>query len=98
MKLVNINNVQEPKTVLLANDLLKVMYLSFEKEEVLPNHSLNGVGVLQVLEGHLTIKFDTGDVFDLKVGDLLEFQSSIVHTVKAHEKSRVLLTNASYSN
>lgn len=98
MKLVNINNIQESKKILLVNDLLKVIYLSFEKDEGLPHHSLNGVGVLQVLEGHITIEFDTGDIFDLKVGDLLEFKSSILHTVKAKEKSKVLLTNASYSN
>lgn len=98
MKLVNINDVKESKALLLVNDLLKVYYLEFQKDEELPHHSLNGVGVLQVLEGHVTIEFDTGDKFDLTKGCLLEFKSSILHTVKAWEHSKVLLTNASYSN
>lgn len=98
MKLVNINDIKEPKKLLLVNDLLKVYYLSFEKDGGLPHHSLNGVGVLQVIEGHITIEFDTGEIFDLKKGDLLEFKSSVLHTVNAKEKSKVLLTNASYSN
>lgn len=98
MKLVNINDIKEQKKLLLVNDLLKVYYLSFDKDEELPHHSLNGIGVLQVLEGHISIEFDTGDIFDLKTGSLLEFKSSILHTVKAKERSKVLLTNASYSN
>lgn len=98
MKLVNLNDVKEPKQLLLANDLLKVYYLEFEAGGGIPHHSLNGIGVVQILEGHITIEFDTGDKFDLKKGDLLEFKSSIIHTVKAVENSKVLLTNASYSN
>ncbi|MEG1617691.1 MAG: hypothetical protein RR202_08025 [Bacteroidales bacterium] len=98
MKVVNLNDVKEPKALLLANDLLKVYYLEFEEGGGLPHHSLNGVGVVQILEGNITIEFDTGDKFDLKKGDLLEFKSSIIHTVKALTHAKVLLTNASYSN
>ena len=72
--------------------------MEFKQDEELPSHSRNGVGVLQFVEGHITIEFDTGAKFDMKTGDLLEFKSSIMHKVKAWEKSKVLLTNASYSN
>ena len=98
MKVVNINDVKEPKQLLLVNDLLKVYYLSFEAGGGLPNHSLNGVGVIQVLEGSITITFDTGESYDLGQGNLFEFRSSVLHTVVAREASKVLLTNASYSN
>lgn len=98
MKLVNINDIKEPKKLVLVNDLLKVYYLSFEKDEILPQHSLNGIGILQVLDGHIIIEFDNGTKYEMRSGDLLEFKSSILHTVIAKDKSRILLTNASYSN
>ena len=98
MKLININQITGKKEQLFADDILKVYYLTFDKGEVLPHHSLNGIGVIQILEGHITIEFSTGDVFNLTTGDMLEFKSFILHTVKAIEKTKLLLTNASYSN
>jgi quercetin dioxygenase-like cupin family protein len=98
MKVVNIHDVKEPKQLLLVNDLLKVYYLSFAKGEGLPHHSLNGVGIIQVLEGAISIKFDTGESYELKQGDLFEFKSSVLHTVEALADTKLLLTNASYSN
>lgn len=98
MKKININEIKESKTQIIADDLLKVYYMTFKKEERLPEHSLNGIGLLQVLEGSVTISFDTGENFDLVKGDLLEFKSSILHTLLANEDSKILVINASYSN
>jgi quercetin dioxygenase-like cupin family protein len=51
-----------------------------------------------VLEGAISIKFDTGESYELKQGDLFEFKSSVLHTVEALADAKLLLTNASYSN
>ena len=99
MKLINLKDIKGPKQQLCAeDDLLKVYYLEFDKGSGLPNHSLNGVGVLQVLEGHIVIEFDTNEKFDMVKDQLLEFKTSIVHNIKALEHSKVLIINASYSN
>ncbi len=98
MKLINIKDVKGPKQQLFADDLLKGYYMEFDKGSGFPNHSLNGIGVLHVIEGHIVIEFDTGEKFDMKKGDMLEFKSSVIHNLKAIEHSKTILINASYSN
>ena len=98
MKKFNINELKGPVSHILADDMLKVVYFDFKKDEKLPNHSHNGIAVLQIISGKVLINFDTGESFELNTGDVLEFKSSIVHNIDAQEDTKMLLTIASYSN
>ena len=98
MKKFNINELSGRITHLLADDMLKMIYFDFAKEEKLPNHSHNVIAVLHIITGQALVIFDSGADYALKSGDILEFKASIIHSIEAKEDTKMLLTIASYSN
>ncbi|MDO5570546.1 MAG: hypothetical protein Q4F97_03660 [Bacteroidales bacterium] len=98
MKLIQLDQIIDNKKIVITDDMVTVYYMKFAKGEGLANHSKNGIGIIQVLDGKIHIEFDNGESFELKRNDLLEFKASIVHSVKAMEDSKLILFNASYSN
>ena len=98
MKKINIKDLTEKSLRVFADDMLRVLYYEFEAGEKMPNHSHNGLAIIQIIEGKIDVKFDTGESFELVKDDLLQFNAAIVHNIEALDKTRMFITLASYSN
>ncbi len=98
MKKVNIRQIEGKNVQLFAEDMMKVFYFRFDKGDKLPNHSHNGLGVMQIIEGSIILRFDTGEQIELDKDDIFEFNTSVIHNIEAKEDSKLILTLASYSN
>ena len=91
MKVCNVNDVQE-KEILVKNDKLKLVCFVFEQGKGLPNHTHNGMAIIQVISGKVNISFTDGNAYTLSSGDVLEFDARVEHNVIAQTTSRVLVT------
>ncbi len=91
MKVFNINQIIQ-KEVLVSNEKIKLICFVFEQGNVLPNHTHNGVAIIQVISGSINISFSDGNSKILKQGDIMEFDASIEHNVIAEEFSKFLVT------
>ena len=92
IKIANIDKIGESKEVVVFNPKFKVVYFDFEVGKGLPNHTHNGYASIQVIDGKVDIKFETGEEFELKYGDFLPFDARVEHNVIARETSKVLVT------
>ena len=70
---------------------VSVVMITMEAGDSLPDHSADGVVVVQLLSGHATLASTSGDV-DLRAGHLAVFQPGVRHSLNARERSVVLLT------
>lgn len=92
MKVINLNNIEEKRNLLVENEKFKTVYFKFEKGKGLPNHVHNGSATIQVIDGNVTIEFKDGNKFELGKGEFLPFDARIEHNVIANEDSKVLVT------
>lgn len=92
MKVINLNNIEEKRNLLVENEKFKTVYFKFEKGKGLPNHVHNGSATIQVIDGNVTIEFKDGNKFELGEGEFLPFDARIEHNVIANEDSKVLVT------
>ncbi len=90
MKVCNVNNVCE-KEILVKNDKLKLVCFVFEQGKGLPNHTHNGMAIIQVVSGKVNISFTDGNAYTLSSGDVLEFDARVEHNVISETASRVLV-------
>lgn len=64
----------------------------FEPDGKIPEHSLDdGLVVIHVLDGQITVKTDEGDV-SLEADDLVTLKSDLAHSLEAQQESHLLLT------
>lgn len=68
------------------------LYL-FEAGSRLPDHVVDGVVLIQVLEGRLQVTTEQG-THDLPAGHVLRLSAGVRHDVAAAQPSRMLLTIA----
>ena len=92
MKVININKIDTNREFLCENEKYKTIFFKFEEGKGLPNHTHNGYASIQVIDGKVDIKFETGEEFELKYGDFLPFDARVEHNVIARETSKVLVT------
>ena len=92
MEVININKIDTNREFLCENEKYKTIYFKFEEGKGLPNHTHNGYASIQVIDGKVDIKFETGEEFELKYGDFLPFDARVEHNVIARETSKVLVT------
>ena len=92
MQVVNINQIEKDREFIHENEKYKTIYFKFEEGKGLPNHTHNGYASIQVIDGKVDIKFETGEEFQLKYGDFLPFDARVEHNVIARETSKVLVT------
>ena len=77
------------RTVMHAEGVRLVLF-SFDKDEILSEHTAAMPAVVQVLEGRLRIDAD-GQSVELVPGDILHFGTCLPHAVFALEPSKMLL-------
>ena len=92
MGVININKIDTNREFLCENEKYKTIFFKFEEGKGLPNHTHNGYASIQVIDGKVDIKFETGEEFELKYGDFLPFDARVEHNVIARETSKVLVT------
>ena len=92
MEVININKIDTNREFLCENEKYKTIFFKFEEGKGLPNHTHNGYASIQVIDGKVDIKFETGEEFELKYGDFLPFDARVEHNVIARETSKVLVT------
>lgn len=63
----------------------------FEPASKFDDHVVDGVVIIQVLSGKLTVKTEEGD-HQLKAGSVLRLAPGVTHSVEASEHSDMLLT------
>jgi quercetin dioxygenase-like cupin family protein len=79
--------------VLLKTDSLRVVFRSLSEGTALPAHNANGPITVQVLDGQ--IEFTAGaQTTPLRQGELLALESGVPHSVRALQKSAILITVA----
>ena len=94
MNILNVNNIEASREILVENDRFKTIYFKFEEGKGLPNHVHNGFATIQVVSGEVNMEFKSGEKFELKTGDFLSFDARVEHNVIAKELSKVLVTIA----
>ncbi len=92
MRQINLCNIETDREILADNEGYKVLFFKFEPTKGLPNHSHDGYATIQVLDGEVDMKFENGNEFELKSGDLLPFNARIEHNVTAKVPSKILVT------
>lgn len=80
------------KNLVVKNDSFISVYLNCKTNEGLPNHTHEKMAQLVVLEGKFKIEFEDGGIYELSRGDLLSFDSNVMHNVVALEDSKALVT------
>jgi quercetin dioxygenase-like cupin family protein len=64
----------------------------FEPDGTIPEHSLDdGLVIIHVLDGKVTVKTDDGDV-SLEGDDLVTLKPDLAHSLEAQQESHLLLT------
>jgi len=91
MKVYDINEVTQ-REIMAHNEKFKLICFVFEPGKGLPNHTHNGLAVIQVVEGEVDMAFINGEHYTLKAGNVLEFDARIEHNVIATVKSKVMIT------
>jgi quercetin dioxygenase-like cupin family protein len=91
-QLVNLLPGRRRQTKSLARESgVSVIMMAMEGGDALEEHTADGVVIINVVEGHATIRAD-GETFDLREGELVMLQPNVSHDVRAEEQSIVLLT------
>lgn len=82
------------RTVVLLNTQgLRVVFRSLRKGSALSTHTADGPLTVQVLSGH--IEFSVGEkVFSLHKGELLALRAGVPHSLRAENRSAILITVA----
>lgn len=80
------------KALIREGPMTLALYL-FEAGSRLPNHVVDGVVLIQVLEGHLQVTTAAG-THDLPAGNVLRLSAGVQHDVIAVSSSQMLLTIA----
>jgi quercetin dioxygenase-like cupin family protein len=70
---------------------VSLLVMALEQGNSLPEHSADGVVLVQVLRGHTYLEA-AGQSLDLRPGQVLMFQPGVRHDIRAVEQSVVLLT------
>jgi len=77
--------------VLLKNNAGNITLFSFDKNQELSEHSAPFDAFVQVLDGVITITIDSKPN-EVKEGEIIIMPANIPHSLKALEKSKMLLT------
>ncbi len=80
------------KNLIVKNDSFISLYLNCKTGEGIPNHTHEKMAQLVVLEGKFKIEFEDGGKYELSKGELLSFDSRVMHNVVALEESKALVT------
>lgn len=80
------------KNLVVKNDSFMSIYLNCKVGEGLPNHTHKKMAQLLVFEGKLKVEFEDGGKYELLPGELLSFDSRIMHNVVALEPTKALVT------
>lgn len=88
----NLVELVDRKQLVAVNPKFKIIYFNFDSGDGLPNHRHNGFATVQVLEGLVEMKFESGEIYKLEVGQILSFDARVIHDVKAQLKSKILVT------
>ncbi|MBY0757460.1 cupin domain-containing protein [Clostridium sardiniense] len=80
------------KNLVVKNNNFISVYLNCKAGEGLPNHTHEKMAQLVVLEGKFKIEFEDGGRYELSKGELLSFDSNVIHNVVALEESKALVT------
>ncbi|MEG0306742.1 MAG: cupin domain-containing protein [Clostridium sp.] len=91
LKVINIDSIEENKKMLASNKKFKTVFFNFTEGNGLPNHKHNGYAAIQVYEGVVDMEFVTGEKFQLKKGDFMEFDARVEHNVIAKVDSKILV-------
>ncbi|MEG2295652.1 MAG: cupin domain-containing protein [Oscillospiraceae bacterium] len=91
MKILNINEVME-REILAKNDKITMICFVFDEGKGLPNHTHNGMAVIQIISGTVNMNFADGRAAVLKSGDVFEFDARTQHNVIAAVLSKVVVT------
>jgi quercetin dioxygenase-like cupin family protein len=84
-------NDRQAKT-LLQEKPYRVVLTALKSGTVIKEHRALGWTTVQTLEGHVKVRFATGDVADLPAGALLAMEPNLAHDVEAIEESVFLLS------
>ncbi|GEM_PF-514037 len=76
---------------LLREGPVTLAIYAFEAGSRLPDHVVDGVVLIHVLEGHLQVTTDT-ETHDMQAGHVLRLSAGVRHDVAAISPSRMLLT------
>jgi len=86
---------------LLRHDATTIMLVAFEAGGEMANHQANGLVTIHVLDGALRVEAQTQageagasglQTHDLQAQQVLVLAPGVIHSVSAHESSRMLLT------
>ena len=80
------------KNLVVKNDSFMSIYLNCKVGEGLPNHTHKKMAQLLVFEGKLKVEFEDGGKYELLPGELLSFDSRVMHNVVALEPTKALVT------
>ena len=92
VKLSDLNQLTELKTIVAANEKFKTICFNFSAGGGLPNHSHNGFATIQVLDGEIEMLFQNGSDFELSIGQFLSFDARVEHNVVAKTDCKVLIS------
>ncbi|MCC7459859.1 MAG: cupin domain-containing protein [Proteobacteria bacterium] len=85
-------NSSDRHTKVLAKEKdYRLVLINLKEGAVLQEHSAPGRIFVQVLEGHIHMKFN-GEAVDLRKGNLVTLEANVKHEVQAVEESVFLLT------
>ena len=89
---IDVNNINEPKKLLVMTTIFKTMYFDFEQGKGLPAHVHNCYASIFIYDGKVQIAFESGEKFELNKGGYLAFDARVKHNVIAEIQSKVLVT------
>ncbi|MDO4258516.1 MAG: cupin domain-containing protein [Actinomycetaceae bacterium] len=88
--MIQINEGATVSRTVMHCENMRLVLFSFDKDEVLSEHTAAMPVILQTLEGALEIEAD-GRTVILKPGDVMHFGTRLPHAVRAVEPSKMAL-------
>ena len=93
MEKIDILEIEEKNQEIIKNDFFAVRYLYFEAGRGMPARTEQAMATIQVIEGRITFVYGKEEKnCMMSENTILEFDGREIHSIIAHENSKILIT------
>lgn len=81
------NQTEEMKHIIIERNEMELLSLHLKKGQIVPEHSIEGVGTAIVLEGEVKFHSEIGNDQIAHPYDVIQFEPCEIHSLEAMEES-----------